>query len=290
MEWIDLDLTHDKDVRWLRAQSGLEEGVIELIFERSKGTLRQQFAQGTYLSVLVTKLGEDASQDHSIGVGIWADPHRFITLRWGPRGEILQGLAKAIEAGEGPDSPCKALAYIASRAPRLVEQNLARLASTVDELEDRMLDRDQALPIDRLASLRRRLIYMRRYKAPLASMIDSIANDPKLDIDDDTLLELQGAAHQMRQQQELLEFYIDRAAVIQEQIESQLNDRMNNAMYRLTLVATVFLPLSFLTGLLGINVAGLPGTHNPFAFWLVCLFLVIVAIVSIVLVAKMTRR
>ena len=45
---------------------------------------------------------------------------------------------------------------------------------------------------------------------------------------------------------------------------------MNAATYRFTWVATVFLPLSFLTGLLGINVAGIPGDHDPLAFWLVC--------------------
>jgi zinc transporter len=152
-----------------------------------------------------------------------------------------------------------------------VEQDLARLASRVGELEDSMLDRDQALPMDGLASLRRRLTYMRRYKAPLASMVDTIAKDPCLEIDDDTLLELQGAAKQLRQQQVLLDLYIDRAAVGQEQIASRQSERMNDAMYRLTVVATVFLPLRFLTGLLGINVAGIPGTHDPYAFWLVCL-------------------
>ena len=37
----------------------------------------------------------------------------------------------------------------------------------------------------------------------------------------------------------------------------------------LTIVAGIFLPLSFLTGLLGINVGGMPGADNPEAFWVV---------------------
>jgi zinc transporter len=52
-----------------------------------------------------------------------------------------------------------------------------------------------------------------------------------------------------------------------------------SATYRFTWVATVFLPLSFLTGLLGINAAGIPGAHDPLAFWLVCsVFCVIAAL------------
>ena len=64
---------------------------------------------------------------------------------------------------------------------------------------------------------------------------------------------------------------------------------MDTVTYRLTLVATVFLPATFVTGLLGINVAGIPGTHDPYAFWLVCLFLILVAIVSSVIVARVAK-
>ena len=45
---------------------------------------------------------------------------------------------------------------------------------------------------------------------------------------------------------------------------------MNRNMMVLSVVAAVFLPLGFLTGLLGINVAGMPGAQNPAAFWIVC--------------------
>lgn len=46
----------------------------------------------------------------------------------------------------------------------------------------------------------------------------------------------------------------------------------------------MFLPLSFVTGLLGINVAGVPGEHELLAFWLVCGFLLLVAVGSIVVI------
>lgn len=39
-------------------------------------------------------------------------------------------------------------------------------------------------------------------------------------------------------------------------------------MYILSVIAAIFLPLGFLTGLLGINVGGIPGADNPYAFWI----------------------
>jgi len=53
---------------------------------------------------------------------------------------------------------------------------------------------------------------------------------------------------------------------------------MNKAMYVLSIVAAIFLPLGLLTGLLGINVGGIPGTENEWAFTLVSLVLMAIAI------------
>jgi len=49
-------------------------------------------------------------------------------------------------------------------------------------------------------------------------------------------------------------------------------------MYLLSIVAAIFLPLGLLTGLLGINVGGIPGSENHLAFAFVCLILVIIAV------------
>ena len=62
---------------------------------------------------------------------------------------------------------------------------------------------------------------------------------------------------------------------------------MNKTMYLLSIVAAIFLPLGLLTGLLGINVGGIPGTENPYAFLVVCGTLVIIAIIQALLFRRM---
>jgi Mg2+ and Co2+ transporter CorA len=99
-----------------------------------------------------------------------------------------------------------------------------------------------------------------------------VPGEPWTDIDvgDDEgrrwLLDESGLEDLIIQNKELLEVSIDRASALQGQIRDQLSDSMNKATYRFTWVATVFLPLGFFTGLLGINVAGIPGNHDPLAF------------------------
>ncbi len=65
----------------------------------------------------------------------------------------------------------------------------------------------------------------------------------------------------------------ERASVAQEELMSRLSENMEKRMYVLSIVSTVFLPLSFFTGLLGINVGGIPGAENKTAFLIVCLIL-----------------
>jgi zinc transporter len=62
---------------------------------------------------------------------------------------------------------------------------------------------------------------------------------------------------------------------------------MNRTMYALTVVATVLLPPSLITGLLGINVAGMPGAEQPGAFPIVIVLLVVLAMVEIIVLRRL---
>jgi len=65
---------------------------------------------------------------------------------------------------------------------------------------------------------------------------------------------------------------------VHEELASRLSEQMNQRMYVLSVVAALFLPLGFVTGLLGINVGGIPGVEDPHAFARVSIFLVATAV------------
>lgn len=88
---------------------------------------------------------------------------------------------------------------------------------------------------------------------------------------------LRETADQLTRYVEDLDALRERAAVTQEELTVRLADRMNRTMYVLSLVATVFLPLGFLTGLLGVNLGGIPGSDNQLAFFVFCALLAIIA-------------
>ena len=65
---------------------------------------------------------------------------------------------------------------------------------------------------------------------------------------------------------EELELARERAALVLESEDRRRSERMNRTMYRFGIITCIFLPMSFITGLLGINVGGIPGSDSPYGF------------------------
>ena len=155
------------------------------------------------------------------------------------------------------------------------------MSDTVDQSEDRVADLEEqvleegstSLRFD-LANLRRQTITLRRYLAPQRDAFAKLVIEKLGWLDDDSRLRLREISDRLIRHIEDLDAVRERAAVTQEELLSRLSEQMNTRMYVLSMVAAIFLPLGFLTGLLGINVGGIPGAENPWAFLLFLLFLV----------------
>lgn len=67
---------------------------------------------------------------------------------------------------------------------------------------------------------------------------------------------------------EEFEMIRDRAQILKDEIANTMATKLNENLFILSVLAAIFLPLSFVTGLFGIHIAGLPGMENPSAFWI----------------------
>jgi zinc transporter len=65
---------------------------------------------------------------------------------------------------------------------------------------------------------------------------------------------------------------------VQESISDRIARELNQRVYVLTLISAIMLPLTFLTGLVGVNLGGIPGANNPWAFTVFCVLLGIIGI------------
>ena len=288
--WIDVDLDEPGAEEWLSEHLDLCESTLELLAEENTNSRRAVVPEGLAMRLCYTgEEGAEIGGDSVQRVGLVVTAERMVSVRRGPNREIetvWQGVSSGtLEADVG----WNALALLVSAVAEQVEGTLDRLAATLDELEDVVFDSGNELPIDDLGQARRRLIRDRRRISALSRAIEEVVGDRSVALRAASGEELTAAAQAMERHERTAAFYLERANLLHDQIQSQLSERMNNATLRLGVVATVFLPLGFLTGLLGINVAGIPGTHDPEAFWMVCAILTGLALAAWMIMARIYR-
>ena len=157
---------------------------------------------------------------------------------------------------------------------------MERMRHVIDDLEDAVADvEDQVLTSEshqlrtELAAMRRQAISLRRYLAPQREALSRLLTEKIAWLDESDRIRLREVYDQLTRHIEDLDEARDRAAVTQEQLINSLSEQMNNKMYILSIVAAIFLPLGFLTGLLGINVGGIPGADSKLGFTVFVLLL-----------------
>lgn len=287
LAWIDLDLNDAGAKSWLQSQIRLEEETLNLVLNEVNRNRCLSSSQGLFLSLCYPSgAQEDGKEEAVLHIGVLITPSRILTVHRGcvPSIEALWSVLREDE--EELTSAWNVLTQLVLRVTVQVELILDQAAGEIDLLEDRVFEDDSQPPIDELGKIRRQLILDRRHIASMTRVFEESVDDHGLGLDEKSIGELRGVVQSITRLERTVEFFLERANLIQDQIQSQLSDRLNTATLRLGIVATVFLPLSFLTGLLGINVGGMPGSHNPIAFWVVCAILTILAIGAWIVVAR----
>ena len=227
-----------------------------------------------------------ADPDDMVSLRLWLTPTLMVTARRQNRRLMsVQDTREMIESGEAPATTAELLVTLLTRiADRIhdkiedIDEQLAQY-ETADALNKQ--DRQQ------LAMLRRQTAIIRRHLAPQRDALDTLIRLPNL-INDSLIFELRDQADRMTRYVEDLDLARERSLVLQDELRNQIADQQGIRMYVLSMITAIFLPLSFLTGVFGMNVAGLPGTEAPDAF--TTLMMAMGGIAVVMLIAMLWKR
>jgi zinc transporter len=280
--WVHLNFTAPEAQRWIEEESQLEDVVADALLADESRPRVTAFDDGLLIAFRGVNLNPGADPEDMVSLRIWADKNRVITTR---RRKLLsvEDLCTAIEKGKGPKTSGEFLEDVADRL-------MYRMGGVIDQLEDKVADlEEEVLTAEshelrpKLASIRRDAIHLRRYMAPQREAVARLQSEKISWLAEEDKLRLREIYDHLTRYIEDLDAARERAAVTQEELASRLSEQMDNRMYVLSIVAAIFLPLGFLTGLLGINVGGIPGADYKAAFVIFCLLLMALVVVEIVI-------
>jgi zinc transporter len=215
-------------------------------------------------------LNPGAAPEDMVSLRIYADARQIISLRMRPV-KAAGALCDAFEHGEGPETASQVMLFLAKALTEGVDTLVAGMAEQLDELEEALEQNEKKVP-DRhlLLALRRRAASLRRYLAPQREIYLQLARNPLpwfVANDTDYWNELH---NRLTRHLEELELVRERVSLLQEAEHRRVTERMNRTMYLLGIITGFFMPITFVTGLLGINVGGIPGAEHPYGFGVVC--------------------
>jgi magnesium transporter len=161
---------------------------------------------------------------------------------------------------------------------------LDRIDDAIDEIEQNVIEQPREESLQRIFSLKRDLIAMRRVVTPMRDFFardtDEIRHLPGMEPDD--LLYLRDLYDTVVRISDLIDSYRDLLSGATDMYLSTVANRQGEISKQLTIIATIFLPLSFLTGFFGQNFAFLTGhiQNATWSFFVLGLGLLVVSIVG----------
>jgi len=275
--WVHLNYSFPDAQEWLSGQSGLDDVISDALTEEDSRPRCTPFHDGLLLGLRGVNMNPGADPEDMVGIRIWFESSRIISTR---RRRLLSiaDIKDAMEQGNGPETLSDFLVQVSGRMMERMRQVIDDLEDAVADVEDQVLTTESHQLRSRLADLRRQAISLRRYLSPQREALSRLLLEKISWLDESARIRMREVSDQLARYLEDLDEARDRAVVTQEELINRLSEQMNNKMYLLSIVAAIFLPLGFLTGLLGINVGGIPGADSKLGFSFFLLLLLVVVI------------
>lgn len=278
--WVHLDYTHSDARDWLRLETSLEPIVIEALLAEETRPRCAPMGGGLIINLRGVNTNPGSEPEDMVSIRIFCNGRNVISTRQ-RRLLSVSDVYHTLELGQGAHTAGGVIAELTRRLTARMSEVMSALEDAIDGIEEEIISRTEQGIRLRLVNLRRELIMLRRYLAPQREALAYLKNE-KIDwLSERDRMAIREAHDSLLRYLEELDSCRDRAAVIYDEISSRLAEELNSRMWVLSVMAALFLPLGFLTGLFGINVGGMPWADNPYGFLELSLLLVVLLVIQI---------
>ncbi|MDC9590222.1 zinc transporter ZntB [Xenorhabdus sp. XENO-10] len=275
--WQHLDYKNPDSHQWLMNTTLLPSPVKEGLVSESIRPKMLRTGEGTLITLRSVNRNDNARPDHLVSFRIYINDKIIISSRHRKIHSIDQ-VQEDLHNGVGAKSTGNWLIEIAGAITDEVNDFIEELHDNLIELEDDILE--QKIPgRGELVLLRKQLIVLRRYMAPQRDVFIRLTSERLPWMSDEERHLMQEIADRLGRGMDDLDGCIARTAVLADEITSMMADAMNRRIYMMSLLTMIFLPTTFLTGLFGVNLGGIPGNKYQFGFGLFSFLLSLLMVV-----------
>lgn len=286
LAWVHLDVNNPETKEWLEKElSYLDPFVVSALIAEETRPRITEINDGALIILRGVNLNENANPEDMVSIRLWVDSHRIISVERRSL-KAAHEISEKIKKGSGPTDAGRFITMLITLLFERMEPVISELDDRTDHIEEQILDSADMTLRENIIDIRKKAIILRRYMAPQKDAIGQLRLSEQNWIKPEYKRHLQENYDRILRYVEDLDAIRERAQIVKDELANILSDRLNKNMYVLSVIAAIFLPLGFLTGLLGVNVGGIPGADNIDAFWIFCVILIVLVVVQIAFFKK----
>ncbi len=287
--WVHLDWMEEGVIAWLTEKAGLDASIVDTLATRGTRPTVLFYDHGYSMNLRGVNLNRESDPADMISVRIWSSDKLVITLR-NQHMLAFEDIRTRIAEGNAPTSSEAFVLTVADRLNFRIDSEIRTIGENLDDLEDEIeeVPENKTLPLRRqTAEMRHRLSRLRRHIAPQRDALAKFYEQKPTWEDKTHKRQARSQADRVTRLVEELDSLRERIQIANDSLMAVETERMNRTMYWLTVIAGLFLPISFVTGLLGVNVGGIPAANDSWGFWGVSVILALIVGLEIWLFKKM---
>jgi len=261
VSWFNVDGLHDvESIESIAEPFGLHPLAVEDIVHTGQRPKAEEYEDSLFLVLRMLSYNDEAGRVDDEQVSFVIGPHWLLSFQQ-RAGDAFDGVRERIRNDRGrirragPDY----LAY--SLIDAIVDQYfvvLERLGERVEALDEEVSERAEPRKLEEIRQLKREFLFLRKSIWPLREVLSGIQRGESPLFDEHTLIYLRDAYDHTIQVIDTVETYRDMMSGLLEVYLTNISNRMNEVMKVLTIIATIFIPLSFVAGVYGMNFAHMP--------------------------------
>ncbi len=281
VSWINVNGVHDVElVRRLGEHFGIHPLVLEDIVSLGQRPKLEQYEDYLYLVVKMHALDEQKRQMTTEQVSLLVGPTWVLSFQEDP-GDVFDPVRHRLRGGQGRLRK-RGADYLAYALLDVVVDHyflvLEAFSEMIENLEDRVLDGPLEAIHHQINDLRRELILLRRTIWPVRELLSVLDRSETRLIRPETRPYFRDVYDHAVQVLDVVESLRDVLGGLMDLYMSSLSNRMNEIMKFLTIIGTIFIPLTFIAGIYGMNFDFMPELHYRLAYPLVWLAMILLAL------------
>tara|TARA_R110001592_G_scaffold13740_2_gene62841 strand:- start:61068 stop:62132 length:1065 start_codon:yes stop_codon:yes gene_type:complete len=260
VKWLNMHGVHQtSNVQALGEIFGLHPLVLEDILNTDQRPKVEDYEGYLYIVLRMLRFDEPRQQIHSEQVSLILGQNYVLSMQEKP-GDVFQGLRERIQGGRRirfMQADYLAYAILDSVVDHYFVL-LEKLGDEIEALEDELLIKPEPGTLQRIHHFKREMLMLRKAVWPLREVLSQLARDDHPLISEETRLFMRDVYDHSIHVIDTIDTLRDLLASMLELYLSSINNKMNEVMKVLTIIATLFMPLTFIAGIYGMNFEHMP--------------------------------